>query len=98
MRMPSSARLTAAARAAGPPARPYRLAAVAGVAGPVVFTGAWIAASLRQTGHSAVAVQLSGLAAPDARDPGIMIAGFVALGACSIAFGGRLHRALGGSD
>src|SRR5215469_17345285 len=111
--MPPS-RLTAAVRATGPSALPSRLAAAArtagssplssrlgaaaGIAGPVAFTGAWIVASLRQTGHSVVAVQLSGLAAPDARDPGIMIAGFVALGACSIAFGGRLHRALGGSD
>ena len=112
MRMPSSSRL-AAARVAGPSAVPSRLAATvrtvgpsalssglgaaAGIVGPVAFTGAWLVASLRQTGHSAVAVQLSGLAAPDARDPGIMIAGFVALGACSVAFGGSLHRALGGS-
>jgi hypothetical protein len=112
MRMPSSSRL-AAARVAGPSAVPSRLAATVrragpsalwprlgaatGIVGPVAFTGAWIVASLRQTGHSAVAVQLSGLAAPDARDPGIMIAGFVALGACTVAFGGSLHRALGGS-
>jgi Protein of unknown function (DUF998) len=112
MRMPSSSRL-AAARAAGPSALSSRLAATvrlagpsalssrlgaaAGIAGPVAFTGAWIVASLCQTGHSAVAVQLSGLAAPDARDPGIMIAGFVVLGASSVAFGGSLHRALGGS-
>jgi Protein of unknown function (DUF998) len=113
MRMPSSSRLAAATRVAGPSVLSSRLAAAArtagplvlssrleaaaGIAGPVAFTGAWIVASLRQSGHSAVAVQLSGLAAPDARDPGIMIAGFVALGACSIAFGGSLHRALGGS-
>jgi Protein of unknown function (DUF998) len=112
MRMPSSSRL-AAARVAGPSAVPSRLAATVrtagpsalssrvgaatGIAGPAAFTGAWLVASLRQTGHSAVAVQLSGLAAPGARDPGIMIAGFVALGACSVAFGGSLHRALGGS-
>jgi hypothetical protein len=109
--MPSSSR-PAAARAAGPSALPSRAATVrtawpsalssragaaAGIAGPVAFTGAWILASLRQTGHSAAAVQLSGLAAPDARDPGIMIAGFMALGACSVAFGESLHRALGGS-
>jgi len=92
-----SSRLAASVRAAGSSVRPARLEAVAGIAGPVAFTGAWIVASLRQTGHSAVAVQLSGLAAPDARDPGIMIAGFVALGACSIAFGGSLHQTLGGS-
>jgi hypothetical protein len=96
MHMPSSPRL-AAVRAAGPPALPSRLGAAAGIAGPVAFTGAWVVASLRQTGHSLAAIQLSGLAAPDARDPGIMIAGFATLGACSIAFGGSLHRALGGS-
>ena len=69
---------------------------VAGIAGPVVFTGAWIAASLLQTGHSFAAVQISGLAAPDARDPEIMIGGFVVLGGCSVVFGEALHRALGG--
>jgi Protein of unknown function (DUF998) len=112
MRMPSSSRFAAArvagpsalssglatsVRLTGPSALSARLGAAAGIAGPAAFTGAWIIASLRQTGHSAVAVQLSGLAAPDARDPGIMIAGFVVLGACSVAFGGSLHRALGGS-
>ena len=113
MLMPSSSRFAAAARIAGPPAlpsalaatarmarpsvSPSRLGAAAGIAGPAAFTCAWIVASLRQTGHSAFAVQLSGLAAPDARDPGIMITGFVVLGACLVAFGGSLHRALGGS-
>jgi hypothetical protein len=92
-----SSRLSAIARTARPSALSSRLSAAAGIAGPVAFTGAWVVASLRQSGHSAIAVQLSGLAAPNARDPGIMIAGFVALGACSIAFGGSLHRALGGS-
>lgn len=46
-----------------------RLAAAGGVAGPVLFTAAWMAGSLRQAGHSAAGVQLSGLAAEDARDP-----------------------------
>ncbi len=70
--------------------------AAAGVAGPVVFTGAWIVSSLRQTGHPAADLQISGLAAPDARDPWIMIAGFLVLGGCSVAFGQTLHDALGG--
>jgi hypothetical protein len=74
-----------------------KLGGIAGIAGPAAFTCAWIAASLRQAGHSAAGVQLSGLAAADARDPGIMIAGFVALGGCSVVFGGSLHRALRGS-
>jgi hypothetical protein len=73
-----------------------RVCAAAGIAGPVIFTGAWIVSSLRQTGHRAADIQISGLAAPDARDPWIMIAGFLALGGCSVAFGSALHDALGG--
>ena len=46
-----------------------RAGAAAGIAGPAAFTGAWIAGSLRQTGHPAAEIQISGLAAPDARDP-----------------------------
>jgi hypothetical protein len=74
----------------------FKVRAIAGIAGPVAFSGAWIAASLLQTGHSAAGVQISGLAAPDARDPWIMIAGFAALGGCSVAFGSALREALGG--
>jgi hypothetical protein len=70
--------------------------AAAGIAGPAAFTGAWIISSLRQTGHPAAGIQISGLAAPDARDPWIMIAGFLVLGGCSVAFGAVLHDALGG--
>jgi len=73
-----------------------RAATAAGIAGPVAFTAAWIAGSLRQTGHPAAEVQLSGLAAPDARDPWIMLTGFLVLGGCTVAFGGALHDALGG--
>ena len=69
-----------------------RLAAVGGVAGPVLFTAAWMVGSLRQAGHSAAEVQLSGLAAEDARDPQIMMAGFVALGAGTMVFGAGLCR------
>jgi hypothetical membrane protein len=74
----------------------FKASAIAGIAGPVAFTGAWVVASLLQAGHSAAEVQISGLAAPDARDPWIMIAGFAALGGCSVAFGPALRRALGG--
>jgi hypothetical membrane protein len=66
------------------------------VAGPVVFTAAWIAGSLRQTGHGALSVQLSGLAADDARDPWIMITGFLVLGACTVVFGQELAGELPG--
>jgi Protein of unknown function (DUF998) len=77
-------------------ARARRAATAAGIAGPAVFTGAWIAGSLRQRGHPAAEIQLSGLAAPDAREPWIMLAGFLVLGGCTVAFGGALHDALGG--
>jgi len=50
-----------------------------------------VVSSLRQAGHPAAEVQLSGLAAADARDPQIMIAGFVVLGACSAGFGAALR-------
>jgi hypothetical membrane protein len=73
------------------------LGALAGVAGPVAFTTAWAVSSLLQTGHAATQVQISGLAAPDARDPWIMITGFLVLGGCSVVFGTALHRELGGS-
>ena len=73
-----------------------RVCAAAGIAGPVVFTAAWIVSSLRQTGHRAAAIQISGLAAADARDPWIMITGFLVLGGCCVAFGEALHDAMGG--
>ena len=72
------------------------LRSCAGIAGPAAFTGAWIVSSLRQTGYPAAEIQISGLAAPDARDPWIMVAGFVVLGGCTVAFGAALHEALGG--
>jgi hypothetical membrane protein len=93
---------TGAKPGAGTGAKPgagtgIRLGAVAGIAGPAAFTAAWALASLLQAGHSATEVQISGLAAPDARDPWIMITGFAVLGGCSAAFGTALHAALGGS-
>jgi hypothetical membrane protein len=86
-------------RARPRPAAGLRLgaAAAAGVAGPAAFTAAWAAASLLQAGHGVTEVQISGLAAPDARDPWIMITGFVVLGGCSVAFGSALQAGLGGA-
>jgi hypothetical membrane protein len=71
-----------------------RLAGYAGIAGPALFTVAWVAGSLRQAGHTPAEVQLSGLAAADATDPQIMMAGFVVLGTCSIGLGAALVRAI----
>ncbi len=73
-----------------------RLRSACGVLGPVAFTAAWVASTLRQVGYSVAEEHLSGLAAPDARDPAIMIAGFVTLGACTTAFGSALEASLGG--
>jgi Protein of unknown function (DUF998) len=72
----------------------FRARAAAGIVGPVVFTGAWLASSLLQTGHSPAKIQISGLAAPDAKEPWIMIAGFLVLGGCTVAFGSALQEAL----
>jgi Protein of unknown function (DUF998) len=74
----------------------FRLRAACGAAGPVAFTAAWVAGTLRQTGYSVAEEHLSGLAAPDARNPEIMIGGFLALGACTFVFGSALEEALGG--
>jgi uncharacterized protein DUF998 len=63
----------------------------------VVFTAAWVTASLRQPGHRASQVQISGLAAPGARDRWIMVAGFLLLGGCLVVFGPELRRGLGGT-
>ena len=68
----------------------------AGLAGPAAFTLAWITSSLRQTRQGPGGLQLSGLAAPDARDPWIMLAGFLVLGGCTVAFGSALREALSG--
>jgi hypothetical protein len=87
-------------RYSGTPVLPgawQRLGIGAGIAGPVAFTAAWVTSSLLQTGYSATEVQISGLAAPDARYPWIMIGGFVIMGGCCVAFGSALHEALGGS-
>jgi hypothetical protein len=50
---------------------------------------------LRQAGVSAAGVQISGLAAGEARDPQIMMAAFVVLGACSAGFGAAPGRVSG---
>jgi Protein of unknown function (DUF998) len=74
----------------------FRLRAACSLAGPVAFTAAWVAGTQREAGYSVAEEHLSGLAAPDARNPEIMIAGFLALGACTVAFASALEEALGG--
>ncbi len=76
--------------------RRVRAGAIAGIVGPVAFTAAWIAAAFRQPGLSFSAAQISGLAADDARNPWLMLSGFLILGGCAIGFGAALAGALGG--
>ena len=73
-----------------------RFRAAAGIVGPAAFTAAWIAESLRQSGHDVMSFQISGLAAPDAKDSWIMITGFVTLGGCAVVFGHELRREFAG--
>jgi len=68
-----------------------RASGLAGIAGPVLFTAGWLASSLRQAAPLAE-VQLSGLAAEDARDPQLMMAAFIVLGGCSLGLGAGLRR------
>jgi Protein of unknown function (DUF998) len=73
-----------------------RAGAVAGVAGPVAFTVAWVVSAFRQRGLSFATPQISGLAAENARDPWLMIGGFLLLGGGAVVFGAALSAALGG--
>jgi Protein of unknown function (DUF998) len=72
-----------------------RLGAACGVLGPIVFTGAWLAAARRQDEYRVRHEHISGLAAKDAVDPHLMTAGFLCLGACTVAFASALERRLG---
>jgi len=95
-RQPSSGAKSASAAATVAIVAMFKVRAAAGIVGPVVFTGAWLASSLLQTGYSPADIQISGLAAADASDPWIMISGFLVLGGCTVAFGSALHEALAG--
>lgn len=62
--------------------------------GPAAFTAAWLVGTVRQPGYSVSDEHISGLAAPDARSPKMMRAGFMTLGTCSIGFAVSLDRRL----
>ena len=72
-----------------------RVGAVCGVLGPLVFTGAWLVAARRQEEYEVRHEHISGLAAKDAVDPHVMTAGFLTLGAGTVAFAAALERRLG---
>lgn len=63
--------------------------------GPAAFTAAWVVAQRRQDEYEIRHEHISGLAAKDATDPHVMTAGFIALGACTVAFASTLERRLG---
>jgi Protein of unknown function (DUF998) len=71
-----------------------RLGALCGVLGPATFTAAWLVAARRQDEYRVRHEHISGLAARDAVDPHVMTAGFLALGACTMAFASALDRRL----
>jgi hypothetical protein len=76
-----------------------RARAACGILGPISFTAAWLVCTLRQQGRDGYSVRaehVSGLAASDANAPGVMGAGFVALGSCTIAFASAVQDALRG--
>jgi hypothetical protein len=73
-----------------------RLRALAGLIGPAAFTTAWLVSQRRQDDYAVAHEHISGLAAPDADDPHVMAAGFLILGACTVAFASELDRRLGG--
>ena len=75
--------------------RSDRLRTACGILGPAAFTGAWLLAQRRQDEYQVRHEHISGLAARDATDPHLMTAGFLALGACTVAFASALERRLG---
>jgi hypothetical protein len=72
--------------------RTARFSTLCGLLGPVAFTTAWIAAQRRQDEYQLRHEHISGLAARDATDPHVMTAGFLELGACTVAFASALER------
>lgn len=76
-----------------------RVAGIAGIAGPVAFTVAWVTAALTLPGYSSRAEDISDLAAPAADQPAIaiMVAGFVVLGLSILVLAWGLWRAVAGA-
>jgi hypothetical protein len=71
-----------------------RLRAASGVAGPLAFTLSWLAAQRRQGSYVVADEHISGLAARDAEARHLMTAGFLTLGASTLAFALELERRL----
>jgi hypothetical membrane protein len=73
------------------------LAGLAGVAGPIVFTLAWIIGSIAQDHYSIRREDISALSALTADSPWLMMGGFLIMGACTILLGISLMSLFGGS-
>jgi hypothetical membrane protein len=73
-----------------------RVAGACAVAGPVVFSAAWLVAWTAQETYSPRREDISALAALDAQQPWIMVAGFLALALGLTALGTGLLRAVAG--
>jgi hypothetical protein len=73
-----------------------KLATAAGIFGPAAFTVAFTTSERRQDGYSIRDEHISGLAAPDARNPEMLLTGFLVMGASTVAFATALRQRLGG--
>lgn len=70
--------------------------AALGLIGPVAFTAAWLRQTFVQDGYAIRREHISGLAAPDARDPQVMAGGFITLGVATLGFAAAVEERLGG--
>ena len=73
-----------------------RVATAAGIFGPAAFTVAFTSSERRQEGYSIRDEHISGLAAPDARNPEVLLTGFLVMGGSTILFATTLRDRLGG--
>ncbi len=73
-----------------------RIATAAGIVGPAGFLTALAVSERRQEGYSIRDEHISGLAAPDARNPEVVLSGFLIMGMSTLAFASALRDRLGG--
>lgn len=71
-----------------------RRAALCGIAGPLVFTLAWVVLGALEPGYDPAAQFISELAAYGARRAAVMVTAFLALGLLSLAFAPGLQRGI----
>ncbi len=74
----------------------HRIATAAGIVGPAAFLTAMTVSERRQDGYSIRDEHISGLAAPEARNPELVLSGFLVMGVSTIAFATALRDRLGG--